>query len=466
VSEPALLVVDDDLLFCESLVDYFAGQGIVAAYATSIGDAVSQSLDRFTVVVVDNHLPDGEGLALVDAAALRPEGPSFIMVTGDPSYDHAVASMRRRVIDYLAKPIELHALGHAVLRAIPGAVANGPVPAPAPEPGGDRLGEALCRYARSEVPILITGETGTGKTRLARQLHAASGRARGPFVAVNCATLVDSIAEAELFGSCRGAFTGATERRGLVQLAAGGTLFLDEIGELSRPVQAKLLSVLEEQRVRPVGGTRWSPADLRVMAATHVDLEQAVSEGRFRADLLFRIDVGRVEIPALRERPERLAGAIVELLGELRAPAGARLAPGELSQLEGHDWPGNYRELRNLLARALVLHPPEALRPSQCARPRALGSSAGSVMSLGAASSPASAVKPVPALPAAPAPSPSPPPAAVTLAQLERRHVLEVLELHEGHRARSARALGISEATLRRKLRAWSGETEQDARPS
>ncbi|MCB9715168.1 MAG: sigma-54-dependent Fis family transcriptional regulator [Myxococcales bacterium] len=424
--EPSVLVVDDDRLFCESLVDHFAGLGVRATYVTSVGDATSLALERYPVIVVDKHLPDGEGLTVADAAT---ESTRVIMVTGDPSYDHAVAAMRRRVVDYFAKPIELEALTHAVTRALPCSL---PVRVAQPAPAiGLRLREHELRFARSEVPILITGPTGTGKSRLAQRIHAASPRAHGPFVSVDCAALAESLVESELFGSTRGAYTGASDRPGLIALADGGTLFLDEVGELPTPLQAKLLSVLEEGRVRAIGSTRWRAVDLRIIAATHVDLDEAVAERRFRSDLLYRLDVGSIALPPLRQVPEQLEAAVASLLDELRAPASARLGDGELERLRGHPWPGNFRELRNALTRALVLHPSEHLRPSSCLRrppPRVPVDA--SRLELG----------------------------DLTLAELERRHALEVLRRHDGHRARTARTLGISEATLRRKLVAWDSD--------
>lgn len=425
--KPQVLVVDDDRLFCESLIDHFEARGLCAAFATSLHGATALPLERFSVVVVDHHLPDGSGLALVDAAARTGAGPSFIMVTGDPSYEHAVVAMRSRVLDYMGKPVALEALTGAVLRACTLST-HAPAPAAAVE-----LPEDVACFARSDVPILITGETGTGKTRLAHRIHLASPRAQQPFVSINCATLAESLVEAELFGACRGAFTGATERPGLMALAEGGTLLLDEIGELPPSMQAKLLSVLEERRVRRIGATRWESLDVRIVTATHVELSHAVVEGRFRADLLYRLDVGRVRLPALRERPQALGSAVAQLLAELDAPSSAQLEHGELRRLAAHRWPGNYRELRNALARALILHPPQALRPSAC-----VGS--GELASVLESAVPASNE-------------------ALTLAALERRHVMTTLAAHDGHRGHSARALGISEATLRRKLRGWSDPT-------
>jgi len=445
-----VLVVDDDSLFCESLVDYFAREGVFATYATSLRAAAREPLQRYAVVVLDNHLPDGDGLTLVDAVDRDGPHPAFIVVTGDPSYEHAIAAMRHRVVDYLSKPIELGALGGAVMRALPG-LRERPVSDCAAPAEAEPLPDDVARFARTDAPILVTGETGTGKTRLAHRIHLASPRSSGPFVVINCATLPESIVEAELFGACKGAFTGASERPGLLALGDGGTVLLDEIGELPPTMQAKLLSVLEERRVRRVGATRWQPLDVRIVAATHVDLEAAVGMGRFRADLLYRLDVGRVMLPPLREQPATLGTAVAQLLIELAAPS-ATLAAGELEHLAAYAWPGNYRELRNAIARAIVLHPAHALRPSTCLpeRSRALRSSAAIVSSDHLAQR---------------LPRPQPEPSALTLAELERRHVLATLARQEGHRGRTAQSLGISEVTLRRKLRAWCDDESEPIEP-
>jgi DNA-binding NtrC family response regulator len=440
-----VLVVDDDSLFCESLVDYFARQGVVATYATSLRAASRESLRRFAVVVLDNHLPDGDGLALMDAVGGEGPRPAFIVVTGDPSYEHAIAAMRRRVFDYLSKPIELGALGGAVMRAFVGASeARGDTEHEPDRAIEEPLPDDIARFARSDVPILVTGETGTGKTRLAHRIHLASPRAKGPFVAINCATLAESIVEAELFGASRGAYTGASERPGLLALGNGGTLLLDEIGELPLSMQAKLLSVLEERRVRRIGASRWESLDVRIVAATHVDLDASVAEGRFRADLLYRLDVGRVTLPPLRAQPAEIDAAVAELLGELGVPE-ARLEVGELERLAAHAWPGNYRELRNALARSLVLHAAHALRPSACVTGRSVAPVVHACPPVDdTRTDPGDGVR------------------SLTLAELERRHVLATFAQHGRHRGRTAQSLGISEVTLRRKLRAWDdGEASE-----
>jgi len=219
------------------------------------------------------------------------------------------------------------------------------------------------RAAACDLPVLIVGETGVGKEILARRIHDRSARAPGPFIAVNCGSIPESLAEATLFGHEKGAFTGAHARReGVFEAASGGTLVLDEVGELPLPTQVRLLRTLEERVVTRVGGTTPAPIDVRVVAATHRDLEQMAKQGTFRRDLLYRLDVLKIVIPPLRERPDDLVNLAEEFVREL-AP-GVRLAPAAVGLLQTHSWPGNVRELRNAIARAVALRDSEELRPT------------------------------------------------------------------------------------------------------
>jgi two-component system response regulator HydG len=273
--------------------------------------------------------------------------------------------------------------------------------------------------------VLLLGETGVGKSWLARQIHARSPRAGAPFLEVNCASFDSQIVESELFGHERGAFTGAVQqKRGLVEVAEGGTLFLDEVGELPLPVQAKLLAFLDDRTFRRVGGTRGLSADVRVIAATNADLAAAVAERRFRKDLYYRLRVLPIEIPPLRERRDEIAALVQQLGRELHRRADRprlRIEPAALAALRRHDWPGNLRELRNALERALIVcrgepiglpHLPPEIRDGARRRPKE----------------------------------------ETTLAGLERQHIMRVLSAEDGNRTRAAEVLGVSRSTLLRKL--------------
>ncbi|MCX4240338.1 sigma 54-interacting transcriptional regulator [Paraliomyxa miuraensis] len=307
----------------------------------------------------------------------------------------------------------------------------------------------VIQVARSSAPALITGETGTGKTRMAHMLHMLSRCAGRTLLCVNCAAMPPSVTESELFGTRRGAFTGATDRPGLIEACNGGTLLLDEIGDLPLPAQAKLLSTIEEQKVRRIGSNESTKVDVRILAATHVDLRRAVREGRFRADLLYRLDVGRVHLPALREQEDGIRSAVWRLLAELGVPH-ARLAAGEHERLSRHAWPGNFRELRNALQRAMIHGSLDALRPAEhimelvapdAGSPRASGSSG------------------VEAASDQPAPWP-------TAADVQKHHALVTYERFERNVERAAQALGVAPVTLRRWLKKWKSEcSAQEGQP-
>ncbi|MBA3817836.1 MAG: sigma 54-interacting transcriptional regulator [Deltaproteobacteria bacterium] len=296
-----------------------------------------------------------------------------------------------------------------------------------------RVTELVAKVAPSEATVLITGESGVGKERVARALHEGSPRSRGGFVALNCAALPEALLESELFGHVRGAFTGAiSDKQGLFAAARGGTLFLDELGEMSLATQAKLLRVLQEREVRPVGATASLPVDVRVVAATNRDPAELVAQHRFRQDLYYRLDVIRIDVPPLRARREDilpLARHFIESMCRARGMATKTLSPDAAHRLCLHPWPGNVRELENAIEHALVLAGSEAKLATQHLPP-ALGSARKShVIALLEDS--------------------------ISLHELERRYTLAVLERNGGGRAATARALGIATNTLWRKLKAW-----------
>jgi len=443
---PQILVVDDDRFFCRLLHDELSRSGLnVVAEHTLAGarEAARRLLPE--VVLLDNQLPDGDGLALVPELLRANEETKVILITGFPSFDNAVDALRDGVHDYLTKPVDLEMLRMAVRRALrthelerieqverqrsaeerKSAVLVGISPA------WRQVEMLMRRFSAASSPVLITGESGTGKSLLARAVHYASRRSGGPFLAANCAALPEGLIEAELFGAEKGAYTGAvTSRKGLFEIANGGSLFLDEIAEMPPPLQAKLLSVLEDGQVRRLGSTACHPVTTCVLAATNLVPEEAVATGRLRCDLFYRLNVLRIHIPPLRERPEDVPLLCRHLLDKLAPGRGAHLGPGEERLLAHYPWPGNVRELKNILERCLMLqdgadiHPSRLLEPFAfpAALPAACGDDAGEAELL-------------------------------PLDELERRHILRGLRACDGNLTRAAQALGISLSTLRRKLR-------------
>jgi two-component system response regulator HydG len=297
------------------------------------------------------------------------------------------------------------------------------------------------RVAKSDASVLIVGETGTGKEVVAKELHRLSPRSAGPFVAINCAAVPESLLESELFGHERGAYTGAEgAREGLFQHANGGTLFLDEVGDMALSVQVRLLRVLQERRVRPLGGNREIPVDVRLVSATHFDLEDAVSDGIFREDLLYRVNVIRVDLPPLRARGDDvllLARAFLELACKRSNKEMMGFSGAVTARLRSYDWPGNVRELRNCVERAVALTDgPEVLLsslPSKIARYRGRSD----VLAIDAVAD------------------------LVPLEQLERDYILRVLELVRGNKTRAARILGVGRKTLYRKLHSYTNDSRR-----
>jgi transcriptional regulator with PAS, ATPase and Fis domain len=302
----------------------------------------------------------------------------------------------------------------------------------AKSPAMRRLLDLALRIAPTDATILITGESGTGKERLARFLHERSKRAKGPFLAVNCGALPESLLESELFGHKQGAFTGASaDKKGLFEAAEGGTLFLDEIGETSPAVQVKLLRTLQEHTVRPVGGTRDRPVDARIVAATNRDLEEMVHEKTFRKDLFYRLRVVPLEVPALRARRDDILPLARQFIGRVcseNSCGPCSFGADVLDRLLGYEWPGNVRELENAIERAVLLAE---------GKPRIqVGDLPPEVREGGGAERPASD-------------------APRTLAEVDRRHILATLERLGGNRKAAAKALGIGENTLWRKLKSY-----------
>jgi two-component system nitrogen regulation response regulator GlnG len=385
VSEPAarVLVADDEMSIRFVLRETLESAGHEVVEAAS-GEAALQALSArpFDVAFFDIRMPGPSGLELLDQVRNLGSDVAVVIITAQSTLENAVEAMKRGALDYLVKPFGMDAVQALVakvlrtralereLRSLRREVGRRSVP-------GDRLVgrsaallevfKTIGRVAPSDVAVLVTGESGTGKELVARAIHQASARAEGPFVAVNAAAIPRELLESELFGHERGAFTGAVESRpGRFREARGGTLFLDEIGDMPLELQAKLLRVLQSGEVTSVGGRRPEHVDVRIVAATHRDLDAAVREGRFREDLLYRLRVVPIHTPPLRERPDdigALAQHFVARYAEELGTGPRLLAPAALERLLAHPWPGNVRELENAVKRALVLSAGEVLAP-------------------------------------------------------------------------------------------------------
>jgi two-component system, NtrC family, response regulator HydG len=368
-----VLIVDDDRDMCSVVVEGLADRGYDAVGVSSSTEAVAKLGEPFDAVVTDLRMPGVDGLELVaQSRKIAPDRPVIVM-TAFSAVDTAVESIRRGAYHYLTKPFKLdeldlflgRALDEAKLRARAASLEiamrdrfslQSMVGASA---SMQRVFDLATRVAKANAPVLILGETGTGKGLLARAIHAESKR-DGAFVTVNCAALPETLLESELFGHKKGSFTGATQSRdGLLVQASGGTLLLDEIGEMALPLQAKLLDVIERGVVRPLGSDTERIVDARIIAATHRDLRERVSTNAFRQDLLYRLEVVVMEIPALRHRRDDLPLLIGRFLAasQARHPASPlkRFSNAALDRLMAHDWPGNVRELENVIERVVLL---------------------------------------------------------------------------------------------------------------
>jgi DNA-binding NtrC family response regulator len=367
------LIVDDEAGVRSSLRWLLADEHRVSE-AESVDRALAMlGADSVDLVLLDLVLPGKSGLELLRDLGARDDAPPVVMITATRSLETAVQAMREGAIDYVTKPFDAAELRIKVKRVLErGALerevvalrarvdaSDAPAGLLGTSPAMREVFRAIRRIAPSRARVLIRGESGTGKELVARALHELSPRAPGPLIEVNCAAIPESLIESELFGHERGAFTDAVERRvGKFEAASGGTLFLDEIGELALSVQPKLLRALQEQKIERVGGSGPIPVDVRVIAATHRNLAQAVAKGRFRSDLYYRIDVVQIDLPPLRDRIEDIALLAAHFLerhaAENEVPV-RRLPTSARRALERYPWPGNVRELENAMARAAVL---------------------------------------------------------------------------------------------------------------
>ena len=381
---PRVLVADDEPSIRFVLREALEEQGCEVV-AVEDGDAAQEALAAggFDLAFLDIRMPGPSGLELLDRLRAQQSDLATVIITAQNTFENAVEAMKRGALDYLVKPFELREVAALLEKALRARELQREVEQLRREagrraPGGAarwvgrspallEIFKVVGRVAARDVPVLITGESGSGKEVVARAIHAASPRGTGPFVAVNTAAIPRELLESELFGHERGSFTGAiAARAGRFREASRGTLFLDEIGDMSMDLQAKLLRVLQDSEVTPVGGGAPEPIDVRVLAATHRDLDAAVAEGRFREDLLYRLRVVPLHVPPLRDRREDIGALAEHFVARYAEPltgAPRYLSAEALALLARQRWPGNVRELENAIKRALVLGAAEVLTP-------------------------------------------------------------------------------------------------------
>jgi DNA-binding NtrC family response regulator len=439
-----ILVVDDESAVVDYLCESLSAHGYAPVGMTSsVGALARISKDDFDLIVTDVEMPELRGVDLLSAILDVKPTQLVLLITAYGSVEMAVAAVRAGACDFLTKPFKIEALLHAIERAFSERMLRREVvrlraaltrsdnrPVVAKSIAMRRVLDVARRAAGTNTSVLITGETGSGKSVLARFIHEQSARRAEPFLQLNCAAVPSTLAESELFGVRRGAFTDAREdREGMFVAAGRGTLFLDEIGELSMEVQAKLLHALETATVRPLGGSSEVRTNARIIAATNRPPEVLLREGKFRPDLYYRINVVRIEVPPLRERRDD----IVPLVDALLAHASEKherplygISAKAIKQLVRHSWPGNVRELANVVERAVAMAEHDSILPEDLDFPE-VGSEA------------------IPSLDAALE-------NGLSLEAVERAYVQRVVDAQGGNKAAAARVLGITRRTLYRKL--------------
>jgi DNA-binding NtrC family response regulator len=431
-----VLVVEDDPGLSEILCEELQSRGHVAVPATRVRQALDQlKASDFDVAMVDLMLPDGSGIEVLREIVSEELVTECIVLTGYADVATAIEAMKLGAYDYLTKPARLEEIeilvGKAAEKArlrrenttlrgrierqdrVEGLVTN--------DPAVKELLATLARVAPSELPVIVEGETGTGKELVARALHQKSPRAAFPFVAVNCGAIPENLVESELFGFEKGAFTGAVARKaGVFELADRGVLFLDEVGEISPAAQVKLLRAIETRELMRVGGTRPIRVDIRVVSATNKDLKEEILAGRFRDDLYYRLSGLRLHLPPLRERK----GDVELLATHFLSRSGVRkkLSAGAIEKLRGYGWPGNVRELQMVIQRAAILSAGDSIAPEDIATDAPQNWKAAVRRS------------------------------GLTLEEMEHEYIESVLAEHDGHRGKAAEALGIDPKTLYNKL--------------
>ncbi len=457
-----VIVLEDDLIVRKNLENCLRRRRYDVASVSTIA-AAQECLgkDNFDVIFLDVRLPDGDGTNLLKAIQSRPQKPLVVITTGFGSVESAVECMKNGAFDYLIKPFSNEQIEITLRKAeeftqllkvnhyLTQDNEESSQVLLGQSAGMEILRQLIRKVARTQATVLIQGESGTGKELVARALYRESPRANAPFIKVNCAAVPENLIESEFFGHEKGAFTGALNKReGRFELAHGGTILLDEISEISPNVQAKLLRVLQERELERVGGNRTIKVDVRVIATTNRNLEQSVEKKEFRQDLFFRLNVVPIAVPPLREHREDIAYLAQEFMRRYARKHGVHVrgfSEEALKVLTNHPWPGNVRELQNVVERAVIL-----CGESGVLEPDTLGLGRSTTV----------------------APPDSPSQAAATasgedlpLAELEKRHILAMLDRCKGNRTHAAKILGVSIRTLRNKINEYHG-TQADAEES
>jgi len=451
---PRVLIIDDEQASCRTLKLHFGQKG----FDVDIAESVDQGLAVLNstlpdVVISDIRMPGRDGLSLL--AEIRDTHPDIpvIMITAFQDLDSTVAAMHGGAVDYVPKPIDLEELEAALDRALKmrDEHDSDALVLDSSDVTGTIVGRSramkdvfklIGMVSQSRVTVLLLGESGTGKELVSRAVHKVSSDTDKPFIAVNCAALVETLLESEMFGHEKGAFTGAVStRKGKVEMAGEGTLFLDEIGELSPRMQGKLLRLLEEREYAPVGGSQTKHSGARFVAATNVDLAAKVASGEFREDLFYRLNVFSINLPPLRERGEDIPLLVEHLLKKINREIhkGVRRVPADVMRaLQAYDWPGNVRQLENVLMKAVVMARGDALSIAQLPEEIAgAAGGAGEVMPI-AEGGDSNGEK--------------------SLKELEREHIRRVLDSTSWHKGRTCEILGISRPRLERRLREYGIE--------
>jgi DNA-binding NtrC family response regulator len=457
---PSVLIVDDEKHTREGLQ-----QALLENYDVSIAanaDEAFNLLDAqpFDVIVTDLRMPGKSGLKVIDKALALPNRPAVLMMTAYGNIETAVEAMKRGAVDFLTKPVNIERLEVLIQRALKTRTLEVEVKQLherldekynfegiiGSSPKLQAVIERVKLVAPSRATLLIEGESGTGKELIAQAVHQSSPRARAPFIAVHCAALSENLLESELFGHERGAFTGANERRiGRFESSDTGTLFLDEIGEISASTQVKLLRFLETKSIERVGGSKPIDLDVRLIAATNRNLEEQVREGKFREDLFFRLNVVRITMPPLRERPEDIPLLLAHYLKMMADENGVppmAIEPGAMRTLQSYPWPGNIRELRNFCENVVVLHRSASLNEYDLdpkyrgVAPPPTGTTSGGAASVPHGTDVSGA-------------------GSLSIEENEKRLLREALIKTRGNRTKAAEIMGISRRTLHRKIAQW-----------